>query len=294
MSRSAAFNKAKIAFPKLHEPVNSKYVLVASEQDLAGRTMVDCLTADFGFQRDETSPIATYASSQFSNAILHVSHSDLLHREDLDQFFPEASAFLFLSKHKSDSKIPTLTCHCTGNFGSNPFGGNPRELGISFPSLQKSYIKALAKARNLAPEYEVVIEATHHGPTSLSKPVLFVELGSSEAQWSDRNAASLICRAVLGVIRNGPEKCEDVGIGLGGTHYPGKFSDLLLESKIGLAAIASKHNLESVDEQMMDQMLQKTIERVTTIVVDGKGLGSHKERILRMAAEKNLPLLNLK
>lgn len=286
-------NKDKIAIREFHEFVNSHYVLVASELDLAGRTMVDCLAAKFGFVRNETLP-ATYTSLQFPKATLHISQSDLLHMEDLDQFFPRASAFIFLSKHKSDSKIPTLTCHCTGNFGSNPYGGNPRELGISSPSLQKTYLRELTAARNLAPEYEIVIEATHHGPTSLSKPVLFVELGSSESQWADSNAASLICKVVLEVIQRGPEKCKKVGIGLGGTHYPGKFNDLLLESEFGLAAVASKHSLDYVDEQMLDQMLLKSTEQVTTIIVDGKGLGSHKERILQMASKKDLELLNLK
>src|SRR5262245_66318603 len=109
--------------------------------------MTSCMTADFGFVQDENSVIPTYRSTLFPKATLHVSHSDLLHREDLDEHFPEASAFIFLSKHKSDSKIPTLTCHCTGNFGDNPFGGNSRELGISFPSLQTSYLKALTAAR---------------------------------------------------------------------------------------------------------------------------------------------------
>jgi D-aminoacyl-tRNA deacylase len=124
--------------------------------------------------------------------------------------------------------------------------------------------------------------------------LLFVELGSSEKQWVDENAASVICEVLLNVIRNGPERCGKVGIGLGGTHYPGKFNRLLLDTEFGLAAVASKHSLESVDESMMHQMIAKSVEKVTNIVLDGKGLGSQKDRITRMAEKTGLEILNLK
>jgi D-aminoacyl-tRNA deacylase len=81
-----------------------------------------------------------------------------------------------------------------------------------------------------------------------------------------------------------------VGIALGGTHYPTKFNKLLLESEFGLAAVASKHNLEAINEQMLNQMIEKSVEKVTHIIVDSKGLGSHKERILKMAKKAGLEI----
>jgi D-aminoacyl-tRNA deacylase len=140
------------------------------------------------------------------------------------------------------------------------------------------------------PEYDVIIEATHHGPTSLKKPVLFVELGSSEKQWDDSNAAAVMCDTLLGMLDNGIERCGKVGIALGGTHYPSKFNKLLIESEFGLAAIASKHNLKMIDGQMMNQMIEKSVEKVTHIVVDSKGLGSQKDRIMKMAEETGLEI----
>jgi D-aminoacyl-tRNA deacylase len=229
-------------------------------------------------------------SPRHRNVQLHVAQGSLLTLEDLDSTCPDATSFIFLSKHRSDSQIPTLTCHCTGNFSDNPYGGNPREIAISYPSLQKSYLKAITAARGRVPEYEIIIEATHHGPTSLKKPVLFVELGSSEKQWVDGNAAGMICDTVLGMLDNGIERCGKVGIALGGTHYPTKFNKLLLESEFGLAAVASKHNLEAIDEQMLNQMIAKSVEKVTHIVVDGKGLGSQKDRILKMAERTGLQI----
>jgi D-aminoacyl-tRNA deacylase len=224
------------------------------------------------------------------NVELHVTEKSLLTLEDLDDHYPDARAFVFLSKHRSDSGIPTLTCHCTGNFAGAPFGGNPKEVAVAYPSLQKAYLKAITSA--WVPNYEVVIEATHHGPTSLGKPVLFVELGSSEKQWADRQAAGAMCDCVLDVLR-GVEPCKKVGVAIGGTHYPTKFNKLLLESEFGLAAVASKHNLEAIDEAMMAQMIEKSVEKVTHIVLDSKGLGSHKERITGLAEKTGLEILKL-
>lgn len=277
----------------LKEPLlQQRYLLVASDKDPAGQTMKECLTNDFEFTRDKGSP-HLMISPKYTNVRLFVS-DDLLHREDLDGIYPESGAYIFLSKHKSDSQIPTLTCHCTGNFGDNPYGGNPRELAISFPSLQKSYLNALVRSKKKVPGYDIVIEATHHGPTSLKKPVLFVELGSSEKQWIDTNAAHLICGVVLELVQSGPSRCGKVAIGLGGTHYPSKFNNLLLESEYGLAAVASKHNLALIDEAMLQQMISKSVEKVTTVALDGKGLGSQKDRIIQLAEKSGLEILNLK
>ncbi|HXV45078.1 MAG TPA: D-aminoacyl-tRNA deacylase [Nitrososphaera sp.] len=261
----------------------SNHVLVASSQDPAGATMVSHLKTHGGFAGNGRSP-------RHKNVRLHVASGSLLTLEGLDGAYPDATSFIFLSKHKSDSQIPTLTCHCTGNFSDNPYGGNPREIAISYPSLQKSYLKAITAARSRVPEYDIIIEATHHGPTSLKKPVLFVELGSSEKQWADGDAAGVICDTVLAMLDNGIERCGKVGIALGGTHYPIKFNKLLLGSEFGLAAVASKHNLEAIDEQMLDQMIEKSVEKVTHVVVDGKGLGSQKDRIIEMAEKTGLEI----
>jgi D-aminoacyl-tRNA deacylase len=214
--------------------------------------------------------------------------------ENLDDLYPHADVFIFLSKHKSDSGIPTLTCHCTGNFAANnTHGGKPREIAISYPSLQKGYLKAITAARQKVPQYDIIIEATHHGPTSLNKPVLFVELGSSEKQWADNNAAAVICDTLLKILHNGIEYCDKVGIALGGTHYPIKFNKLLLESKFGLAAVASKHNLEAVDDEILSQMVEKSVEKVTHVILDSKGLGSQKDRIMKIVENTHLELYQI-
>jgi D-aminoacyl-tRNA deacylase len=266
---------------------------VTSSCDLAGMTMTRYLmrSAEFASESKENSNCQSYRSARHENIQLYIFPGSLLTLENLDDFYSDASMFIFLSKHRSHSCIPTLTCHFTGNFSAdNSYGGNPRQIAISYPSLLKGYLKAITAAKQKVPEYEVIIEATHHGPTSLNKPVLFIELGSSEKQWNDDNAAAVICDTLLGMLDIGFEYCDKVGIALGGTHYPIKFNRLLLESRFGLGAVASKHNLEAIDEEILNQMIEKSAEKVTHAVLDMKGLGRQKDRIINILKKTSLEL----
>jgi len=272
---------------------SSYFTLVTSKQDLASMTMANYLIHNKHFSVHDNNNSEEYTSEVYKKIKLHISHENLLYIEELDTRYPHSKAFIFLSKHRSESKIPTLTCHCTGNYADNPYGGNSRELAISYPCLQKRYLKEINNSKPALLYYEIVIEASHHGPTSLKKPVLFIEIGSTERQWIDRNAASIVCNCLLRVLVNGLGQCEKVGICLGGTHYPSKFNTLLLESEFGLAAVAPKHNLESVDKDMLNQMIAKSIERVTHIIVDWKGLGKEKNRIMGLVEDTGLEVLRV-
>ncbi|HKT21066.1 MAG TPA: D-aminoacyl-tRNA deacylase, partial [Nitrososphaerales archaeon] len=200
----------------------------------------------------------------------------------LDEYF-NPQAYIFLSRHSADSGIASLTAHTTGNFSAEAkFGGAGKELGRADPALLKNYLRALWKRRSEAQGYEVTIEATHHGPTSLQKPVLFVELGSSEKHWGDRKAAGVVARALMESLTN-KEIWPKVAVGFGGTHYSEKFTRLLIEEEFAFSFVAPKYALEHVDEGMVGQMLQRTNSPVRYAVLDWKGLGPHKEKIVKLA-----------
>ena len=293
------------------------YTLVTSKKDPASSLMAEYLVNEIGFFRNDDiasenqnskyqgiheirapkEDVASYDSYTFGNMELYVSHDkSLLHLDNLDEIFPESNAFIFLSRHSSKSGIPTLTCHFTGNFSdNNQYGGHPRELGICHPSLQKQFIKDITYRQHSVPDYEITIEATHHGPTSLKKPLLFIEIGSTEKQWADRQAASFVCDILISILtgKTLETRCRTVGIGLGGTHYPRKLNEILLETELGLATVVPKHNLNWIDESMIDQMLSKSFEKVTHGIVDRKGLGRERNRILELIHMKDLELLEV-
>src|SRR5919108_3956142 len=131
--------KAKIITICRHHKLNNYYVLIASNQDLAGMTITNYLlnSAEFASEGKRDAG-ESYRSQRHNNVQLYISSGSLLNLENLDDLYPHAGVFIFLSKLRSNSRIPTLTCHCTGNFAAdNPYGGGPPEIEKTYPSLQK-------------------------------------------------------------------------------------------------------------------------------------------------------------
>jgi len=266
-------------------------VIVASTTDLASRTLAEALVEEEGFQSTGVNLLGQPVF-QKDSFLLARFEGMIVHPPALDEYF-NPQAYIFLSRHSAESGIASLTAHTTGNFSPEAkFGGTGRELGRADPSLLKNYLVSLWKHRSEVQGYEVTMEATHHGPTSLQKPVLFVELGSSEKYWGDRKAAAVVGRALMESMR---EKTiwSKVAIGFGGTHYPEKFTKLLIDGDMAFAFVAPKYALESVDEKMVAQMIQRSAAPVTYAALDWKGLGPHKEKILSLVRQYGLEEIRL-
>ncbi|MDP9197348.1 MAG: D-aminoacyl-tRNA deacylase [Thermoproteota archaeon] len=235
----------------------------------------------------------TFYSKDYPNAQVHLTTKLLLYADELDEIYPDSGCFIFVSQHRSASNIPTLTCHTTGNFDGNLYGGRSREMGICYPWIQKQYLVELDSMKTHVPQYDIIIEASHHGPTSLSKPTLFIEIGSTEKQWADKTAAQTVCMALLRVVSTKPDYCKRVAIALGGTHYPTKFNKLLLETEYGLGSVVAKHNLQYLDELMVKQMISRSVEDVSFVVIDAKGMGGEKHRLLQIIEKTELELIKV-
>ncbi|MBI3859532.1 MAG: D-tyrosyl-tRNA(Tyr) deacylase [Thaumarchaeota archaeon] len=266
-------------------------VLVASSSDLASRTLGNAMIESQGFEstgvRLEGEPVY-----QRGSLLLAFFKQRIVEPPDLDSYF-NPQAYIFLSRHYAESGIASLTAHTTGNFSAeSKFGGNGKELGKCDPTLLKNYLIALAKRKGKIANYEITLEATHHGPTSLARPTLFVELGSSEKYWGDKGAANVIAEALVESLTE-RRLWDKVAIGLGGNHYPGKFTKLEIEGEFALSFIAPKHSLPDVDEKMFGQMLQKTNAPVRYVLLDWKGLGTEKAKVLGFASQFGLEAIRV-
>jgi D-aminoacyl-tRNA deacylase len=264
-------------------------VIVASTSNLASKTIAEALIENSGFSSTGVNLMGSpvYQKGSF---LLAFFEGSIVSPPDLDQLF-NPQAYIFLSTHRAESGIPSLTAHTTGNFSQEAeLGGNGRELGRADPALLKNYLRALAERKGEVQGYEITMEATHHGPTSLQKPLLFVELGSSEKHWGDKRAAAVIGEALMKSLT---EKMiwSKIALGFGGTHYPQKFTEMTLRSDIAFSFVAPKRALEHVDEAMFGQMIQKTNSPVRYAVVDWKGLGQHKQKILGLASRFGLEVV---
>jgi len=152
---------------------------------------------DWTADEDSTRRDAAGGGTYYRTDGFELREFDGLHIElddPTDAFSAEPELLVFVSRHSGETG-KLLTAHVTGNFGPAPYGGEPGTLSRAAPGAEKRVVEALAEH---APEgYEVGIECTHHGPTDVSVPSLFVELGSAEPQWTDPEAARAVARAVL-------------------------------------------------------------------------------------------------
>ena len=261
-------------------------VIVASASDLASRTLADALVAGQGFNSTGVELLG-HPVFQKDSFLLARFEGVIVFPPPLDEYF-NPQAYIFLSRHSAESGIASLTAHTTGNFSEEAkFGGSGNELARSDPSLLKNYLMALWMHKEGVKEYEITMEATHHGPTSLQKPVMFVELGSSEKYWGDRRAATVVGEALMESLAE-RRIWSKVAIGFGGTHYPEKFTKLLVEGDMAFAYVAPKYALEHVNERMVGQMLQRSTAPVRYAVLDWKGLGKHKEKIVGLVKQFGL------
>lgn len=285
------------------------FTILTSTKDPASNTMINYLLDNEEFEitnkgiienqnnhNNTNTDFKVLGSLKHLNTALVITNRDLININNLDGIIPKENMVIFLSKHASKSKTPTLTSHSTGNFSDIVLlGGKPKEIGNTFPSFQKVYMKKIYEKRQELFGYDLTIEATHHGPTSLVNPILFIEIGSSENQWVNKTTASIVCKSVLESIIDIEKYIENnnttIGIGIGGNHYPQKYNELILFSNVAFGPVISKYNLAFINEQIMKQVKGKSIEKINHIYVDDKGLGKDKEKVLNILNSQDLEII---
>lgn len=272
-------------------PQQPTTVLIGSLRDSASRNLADAIIEGHGFKSTGVELLGTPVY-QKGSLLLAMFDCEIVRPPALDEYF-NPKAYVFLSRHSAESGIAAITAHTTGNFSEESrHGGNGRELSRVDPSLLKNYLISLVGLREKVPGYQLTIEATHHGPTSLMKPVMFVEIGASEENWSDKGAARVVAQALVESLAE-QRVWEKTAIGLGGTHYPEKFNRFLQESDMALSFIVPKYSLEYIDAAMIGQMIQKTTTPVRYAALDWKGLGGQKDRVLELVRQFGLEVIRL-
>lgn len=175
----------------------------------------------------------------------------LIHAVCLDQRI-EADLIVFLSRHSSVNPVPVLTVHVTGNFGVAALGGSDRALTRAAPAMVQATLRALAKH---CPEgYRVSYEVTHHGPTGLRTPSFFVEIGSTDKEWTDPIAGRAVAEAVLDAVLLNAVPL----IGFGGTHYAVRQTEIALSSRGAFGHIAHSREIAGLDPETIRRMLDES------------------------------------
>ena len=267
-------------------------LLVASKKDTAAINIAEKLITNHGFKKgteniDENLVFMKKLSNGNTVKLIYIDQDSISTQSTV---FPSAlNLLIFLSRHKSLSGKPTLSVHTPGNLGKADLGGLPRTVSISTASAMKEALKAMKVAqeeKNLG--YEVSYECTHHGP-SLNVPTMFVELGSSEKQWIDPEAAEAVAKGTLAAVSS--ETVYPAVLGIGGPHYNMKFTRKVLETETAFGHIVPKYAIKELDSEVLQQCINKTVEPVKKVMLDWKGIsGPDKNQLLRLLAETKLEI----
>ena len=270
-------------------------VLVTSEQDIASLNIKKVLIRDYGF--GETTELFEGNPIFIDDAGTQIitTNRDEIQCDHLEEHFT-AEAFIFCSRHRAESGKPALLVHSTGNLGAAAdFGGNPHQLSVSAPALVSVALKRLFEERNSLglDEFDVSLEVTHHGPTSMKTPLVFVELGSSEEYWTHQDGAKAVAAAVMDCVAE-PLSGEAV-IGFGGTHYASKFNKIVLERGYKIGHMAPKYAINDLTPDVLGQMINNSTNPIVAAIIDWKGLNSeNKAHVLPMLEDAEIDVIRAK
>jgi len=241
--------------------------IVVSRADEAsvhiGEQLLD--NADWTATTDDSRPDADGGGTVYRTAGAELREFDELHLEfqSVAAVFEDPELLVFASRHAGETD-ELLTAHHTGNFGVAEYGGEPGHFARAAPHALDVVYSALT---DYAPaEYDVGIECTHHGPTDVGVPSMFVEVGSAEPQWGDPAAARAVARAILelrDVPADAPREngCRRQLVGFGGGHYAPRFERVITETDWAVGHIASEWSLDALAELTEDDADRETVLR---------------------------------
>lgn len=199
--------------------------------------------------------------------------------ERLDRLV-ETDLFIFLSRHRSSKGVASFTVHPLGNWSEkSEFGGSPMRLSVAAPWQMRDMLKHIKQANDT--QTNVTYEATHHGPL-LDVPSFFVEVGGSE-QIGDHEY-DILARAVKEHLLGNIGKDGKVAIGIGGTHYPDKFTRLALAGDYAFSHIMARHSCMYAN--MLEQGIKRSEPQAEFAVIDWKGISApEREAAIRKLGE---------
>ena len=194
--------------------------------------------------------------------------------------------FIVASTHRSETKKPALTVHPTGNFGTANLGGGLGELSHTWPAALK--IGSQYFAKNTPEGFEATMEATHHGPTDWKKPLIFIEIGSTEKEWVRKDLGIIVAKAIEEMLKaegRGLKAKYENYAAFGGIHYCASFNKIQIENeKAAVGHVVPKYASEAITEDIVKQALEKSFAKKA--IIDWKGLKSEARDKVISALEK--------
>ncbi|KAL7091204.1 hypothetical protein ACP275_12G091300 [Erythranthe tilingii] len=243
-------------------------LVVATTADPASINPAKALLAMPGWQPGPTIEGGIRSFKNGDSLRLLEQDSSIIEEDDLDLRWEAATGesvaeLIFLSRHVAVSTRPALTIHPIGvphlrDGDVLPQGGKPGWAAPPCPRIGPwlMLLNKIARSHNLVPEFEITLEATHHGPIT-TKPTMFIEIGSTEEYWGREDAARVVALLVweglglgespaVGIWSSTTER-KKVLLGIGGGHYVPRHMDVVLKDGIWVGHLLSGYSLPMED-----------------------------------------------
>lgn len=196
-----------------------------------------------------------YEFNQFRIVEVDAVHLEL---EEIDRHLKTDCGFvcdvlIFVSRHKAKNAKPVLTAHFTGNVDEAKLGGNIGELACAAPYTLRSILRSMNMLAVNEP-FDITMESTHHGPTNIRTPSVYVEIGSTETEWVNDTAGRIVANAILAV--EGSD--VPVAVGFGGNHYAPRQTNMLFEAGIAFGHNFPDYTLDKLDKDIIAQAFEKS------------------------------------
>ncbi len=270
-------------------------LVVASARDIASMNIKNQLLAHYGFKEKskefQDNPIYHAIMDGNEVKLVTINEEPIHYQAIADHFSPKL--IIYISRHSSKSGTPTLSVHTPGNLAEAEKGGVARKVSVAPASAMKEALMEMEQRKNsMNLDYKVSYECTHHGP-SLDSAAMFVELGSSLAQWRDQIAAEAVAHAAMAAVSKRSRQSA-VAVGVGGPHYSEKFTRLALKENLAFGHMIPKYAVSQVDAEIIKQCVERTVEKVETILLDWKGIkGTDKAALTRALEKIDVPALKV-
>jgi len=273
-------------------------LIVASSKDMASLNIKNQILKSYKFNKTAENfqgNIIYTTEVHGKDTKLATLRDESTYAQNITEFFPNSELIVFISRHSSVSGTPTLSTHTPGNLGEAKLGGIPRKVSISPANTMREVLKAMMRLKEeMQLDYEVSYECTHHGP-SLNVPTMFAELGSSPKQWKDSKAAETVAHATMKAISEFGNFPAKAAIGIGGPHYNNRFTRIALKNDLAFGHMISKYAIPNIDLKILNECVERTLERVELAVLDWKGIkGEHKPRLVDMLKKIEIPFKKVK
>lgn len=244
-----------------------RVAIVTSKDDIASmlarRTLIDC----FGFKETDMLYDGNTVYKR-GDVLLITLNKPLIYADGLDEGL-DIDLIIMLSKHLSEKGVKAFLTHAVGNWGEDTsYGGKPFTLSVTSATALTSSLLTLKELSSDFKDWSVSLEVTHHGPFS-KKPLIFIEFGGDVKELGNEKAAEIVASTAISVIEK--PRFSKPAIGFGGGHYAPTFTRLALMEKYSFGHICPKYALP-IDQKMVIQAIEKTIEKPRLAVIDWKGL----------------------